>query len=235
MIRVALVEDSPQDRRLLREHLDRYAGQSGEEIRVEEFSDGLAFLERLKGNFDVIFMDVEMPHLNGIDAARRLRESDESVSLIFVTNMAQYAICGYEVNAIDYMLKPVRYANFADKMSKAVDRIRRIRDRQRLLMHTRDDMVTILAEDVNYAERDGNYIVFHTDKGDFRERGAVSDLFKRLEGLGFARCTAGCLVNLSRVSKVEKDTVVVRGIPLPLARPQKKEFRQRFLAFWGEG
>ena len=120
-------------------------------------------------------------------------------------------------------------------MSKAADRIRRIRDRQRLLMHTRDGMVTILAEDVNYAERDGNYIVFHTDKGDFRERGAVSDLFKRLEGLGFARCTAGCLVNLSRVSTVEKDTVVVRGNPLPLARPQKKEFRQRFLDFWGGG
>ena len=77
--------------------------------------------------------------------------------------------------------------------------------------------------------------MFHTGKGDFRERGAVSDLFKRLEGAGFARCTAGCLVNLSRVSRVEKDTVVVRGVSLPLARPQKKEFKQRFLAFLGGG
>ena len=232
MIRIALVDDSQQDIQRLKGYVERYAQEHNETLHVQLYPDGLEFLEHYKGAFDIIFMDVEMPHLNGIDVARKLREIDSAVALIFVTNMAQYAICGYEVNAIDYMVKPVSYFNFVDKLTKAIGTVKRNRGKQ-LLLHSGDGLVTISVEDIDYVERDGNHLVFHSAHGEFRERGAVAELAKRLEGAGFAKCTAGCLVNLSRVVKVNKDTVWVGATGLPLARPQKKEFTLKFVAHLG--
>ena len=86
---------------------------------------GDVFLEKYAGDFDVLFFDVDMPGTDGLDTARRLRRMDSEVSIIFVTNMAQYAICGYEVEALDYLLKPLSYYDFALKFQKALRRITR--------------------------------------------------------------------------------------------------------------
>lgn len=232
MIRIALVDDSQQDIQRLKEYARRYAEERGEKLNIKLYPDGLEFLEQFTGNTDIIFMDVEMPHLNGIDVARKLRETDSAVALIFVTNMAQYAICGYEVNAIDYMVKPVSYFNFVDKLTKAMGTVNRNRGKQ-LLLHCGDGLVPLPAEELEYVERDGNQLVFHSTRGEFRERGAIAAWAARLESVGFAKCTAGCLVNLSRVAKVSKDAVWVGAAQLPLARPQKKDFTTRYVSFLG--
>lgn len=235
MVRVALIDDNPQDMQTLRGHIDTYAEKTGETFSIEQFSDGLLFLDHFAGNYDVIFMDIEMPHLNGIDVARKMRQADLLVALIFVTNMAKYAVSGYEVGAIDYMVKPVSYPALRDKLSRAIASTARDRGAS-LLIHNGDAVTRLRVMDIYYLEKDKNYIVFHTEQGVFRQKGAMTEYAQQLAESGFSKCAAGCLVNLWRVKRLSKENVWVDdGTCLPIARPQRKEFTERFLSLLGGG
>mgnify|MGYP000060856764 FL=1 len=113
MIRVAIVEDDAEVQGVLQEYVRRYTRQYGTEFEVTVFADGVDILEDYRAVYDIIFLDVEMKHLDGMTTAERIRQMDADVILIFITNMAQYAIRGYSVGALDYVLKPVPYFAFA--------------------------------------------------------------------------------------------------------------------------
>ena len=119
MIRVAVVEDDAEVQGVLQEYIRRYTRQYGTEFEVSVFADGVDILEDYRAVYDVIFLDVEMKHLDGMTTAERIRQMDADVILIFITNMAQYAIRGYSVGALDYVLKPVPYFAFSEQLKKA--------------------------------------------------------------------------------------------------------------------
>ncbi len=133
MIRCAMVEDSQSDRNALKNCLQRYAKERDVEINVKEYEAPLAFLEDFEERYDVVFLDVEMPGADGVEVARALRSRRSRVALIFITNMEQYAMQGYEVQAVDYLLKPVQYASFRQRFARALDRIGQSRPDQILL------------------------------------------------------------------------------------------------------
>ena len=112
MLKIAVVEDQTEVRESLCQFIRQYAGEQGLQAEVEPFADGAVIAEGYQPGYDIIFLDVEMPRLGGFGAAERIRAVDPDVVLVFVTNMAQYAIKGYEVDALDYVLKPVSYGAF---------------------------------------------------------------------------------------------------------------------------
>lgn len=113
MLKIAVVEDQTEVRESLCQFIRQYAGEQGLQAEVEPFADGAVIAEGYQPGYDIIFLDVEMPRLGGFGAAERIRAVDPDVVLVFVTNMAQYAIKGYEVDALDYVLKPVSYGRSA--------------------------------------------------------------------------------------------------------------------------
>ena len=125
MIRIAMVEDEAAVREQLMGYVQRYTRQYGTEFSVTEFADGVDILENYRPVYDIVFLDVEMKHLDGMETARRIRALDADVVLIFITNMAQYAIKGYAVGALDYVLKPVPYFAFSQQLQKAVEKVSR--------------------------------------------------------------------------------------------------------------
>ena len=122
LIRIAIVEDEPTERDRIKVYLEEIAQEDQTQFDIEQYSSGMAFVMRGMKDYDLVLMDIDMPNLNGIETAKALRKVDQSATLIFVTNMAQYAISGYEVNAIDFILKPVNRYSFAIKIKRAISR-----------------------------------------------------------------------------------------------------------------
>lgn len=231
-MKIAVVDDSPRDLQLIKGYVERYFKEKGGDYQVWTFENGLDFLDEEKLSFDIVFMDVEMPHLNGIETARNFRKRDKMAVLVFITNMAQYAIHGYEVDAIEYMVKPVEYYNFSDKMEKALRFVKRDQEKT-LLLHGQEVTARIPVSGIYYMEKERNYILFHTKEGDFRERGSMGEMEEKLAGSGFSRCITGCLVNLRYISKMSKDAVWVGDRCLPISRSQRKQFAKDFADFLG--
>ena len=232
MIRIGLIDDDLDHLRLMKSFLTQYEKEEKVNFSMKEFNDGLNFVEDYDGNLDVIFLDIEMPHMDGMTAAKKIREKDQALGIVFVTNMAQYAIHGYEVNAIDFIVKPVSYYVFTDKLNKAI-RFSRLNMEKDFVIHTEDSIIQLTSSQIIYVEKDKNYLVFHTKQGVCRSRGTISELEQQLSREGFSECINGCLVNLKYVTKMEKDTVWVDEVPLPITRRRKKEFKEDFMKYLG--
>ena len=125
MLDVAIVEDDDIYAETLSEYLDKYSREKGEKFGVTRYSEAVSFLENYRPHFAIVLMDIELPMMNGMEAARKMREKDGNACLIFVTNMAQFACDGYGVDALDFIVKPVSYADFAMKLDRAVKRARK--------------------------------------------------------------------------------------------------------------
>lgn len=231
-MKVAFVDDDERFVNAQKEHLARAAQEIGETCEVFTFSDGLDLLEHYGGGFDILFLDVEMPHLDGLETARRVRRIDQEVCIIFMTNMARYAIQGYEVDAVDFVVKPVGYFTFLEKFKKAV-RFCSLRQNRSLVLAQEDGLVRVSFSGIYYLEKEKNYLVYHTEQGEFRERGTMADKEDVFSGGGFFKCTSGCLVNLRHVKKLTGDTVWVGDTALPVSRQQRKPFANALMNYFG--
>lgn len=120
MTHIALVEDDPGCQKQILDFLDRYSQESGEPFKVCVHEDGDSLIHSYRAQYDMLLMDIQMKFVDGMTAAREIRAQDDQVLIIFITNLAAYAIKGYEVDALDYVLKPVSYSAFAKSMGRAL-------------------------------------------------------------------------------------------------------------------
>ena len=223
MIRVAIVEDDAEVQGVLQEYVRRYTRQYGTEFEVTVFADGVDILEDYRAVYDIIFLDVEMKHLDGMTTAERIRQMDADVILIFITNMAQYAIRGYSVGALDYVLKPVPYFAFSQQLLKAVARLEK-RTKHYLTVPVEGGLRRLDTASIYYLESEGHRVHFYTDEGDFSAPGALKTFEEKLADCPFARCNSGYLVNLAQVRELRQSTVQVGPCELQVSRPKRKAF-----------
>lgn len=223
MIRVAIVEDEEAVREQLLGYVQRYTRQYGTTFEVRTFSDGVEILEGYRPVYDLILLDVEMKHLDGMATAERIRQMDADVILIFITNMAQYAIRGYSVGALDYVLKPVPYFAFSQQLLKAVTRLEK-RAKRYLTVPVEGGLRRLNTASIYYLESEGHRVHFYTDEGDFSAPGALKTFEEKLADCPFARCNSGYLVNLAQVQAVQQNTVQVGPYELQISRPKRKAF-----------
>ena len=223
MIRVAIVEDEAEIREQLMGYVQRYTRQYGTAFEVKTFADGLEILEDYRPAYDLILLDIEMKHLDGMETARRIRELDPDVMLVFITNMAQYAIKGYAVGALDYVLKPVPYFAFSQQLQKVEAQLRR-RTRHYLAVPVEGGLRRLDTSRIYYIESEGHRVHFYTEEGDFAAPGALKALEEKLADRPFARCNSGYLVNLAQVKSVQQGMVQVGPYELQVSRPKRKSF-----------
>ena len=231
-MKFAIVDDEKKATDLLEKYVKEYAEKTSVEFQSVVFHNPSDFLETYSGDYDLVFMDVEMPGLNGIETARELRRMDADVVLIFITNMAQYAIHGYEVEAIDYVLKPLSYADFSLKLQKALRYITRNQD-AKITITTKDGIVQFLVSDIHYVEVTRHYLVYHTSREAYTARGVMKDVEEQLSEHHFMRCNHGCLVNLKYVQSISGNEINVAGEHLSISRGKKADFLTAFAKYVG--
>ncbi len=234
MFHIAIVEDSLSDRNRIKELIRQYSDESGEECDVTEFSNGFVFLTEYRMIYDLVLLDVEMPGMNGMETARELRTVDPSVLLIFVTNMAQYALKGYEVDALDYVLKPLTYYAFALKLKKAQ---RTIRERSQgfLMLPFEGELRKVPVRSVLYIEVQDHKLCYHTYDGASFITGSLKAVEQELGQYHFSRCNNCYLVNLVHVRSVTQEQVWVENDALKISRPRRKQFMQELSDYYGGG
>lgn len=232
MIRIAIVEDDPVYSQRMLHMIHDYEQEAGERFQVTSFSSGLEFVENYNASYQIVFMDIEMKPMDGMQAAERIRKHDRDVIIIFVTNLAQFAVQGYKVEAMDYVLKPVNYFAFAQVLQKAVKSVRQ-KTAFYLYIVRESSMIRLDAANINYIESQGHNVIYHTAQEDYVCRDSLKNLEQKLEGRHFSRCNSGYLVNLARVERVEKNEVTVSGTVLQISRPRKKGFMEDLAKFVG--
>ena len=187
----AIIEDDPEYSRFLEECLVRYGKEHGCSFLVRAFGRAEAFLSGAQGLYDFVFMDVELGEgwMNGIEAARALRAKGSMAMLFFITNMPQYAPSGYDVDAIDYCIKPIQYRSLAVKLDKAI-RILGNRTGVPVRIRMKDGMRVISSADIRYIEVMGHDLMFHTEDEVISAYGGLKEREEDLSGQAFARCSA---------------------------------------------
>lgn len=231
-MKTAVVDDDEKDLECIASHLARFFRENSTPYEIETFASPADFLAGYRPDFDFIIFDIDMPQLNGIEAARLLREKDEHVLLMFVTNKPQYALDGYAVDAIDYVLKPVSYPDFHLKMQKVM-RFFSQNVNPRLSVSTVDGIVCLNVSDIYYIESRLHYLTYHTGRGNYKTRGKLNEIEPRLTPYHFARASVSFLVNLKHLESMDGDAITVGGDILTVSRSKKASFLSAFTKYVG--
>lgn len=230
-MRIAIVDDNKIDLEEISRVVDSAARSEGFDYKISAFSDSIKFLEEHKGEYDVLFLDIEMPHYNGMDVAKRIRQIGSDCNIIFITNMPQFAIQGYEVDAIGYIIKPARLFAVKDVLKKADRAIIRKRNSVKIVLNIKQDVIVLNSPSIYYIEAQGHDLIFHTDKGTYTCRKTLGELEEQLKGMPFVKCNRCYLVNLKHVQSISDSDVIVDGARLRISRNRKKEFFEKFMEY----
>ena len=210
---IAVVEDSAQDRAVLDSYLEKYQQEKNCHFQITHFSDGDEIALGYKGGYDLILMDIEMTFMDGMSAAEEIRRADPEVLIIFITNSPQYAIKGYAVQALDYILKPLSYYAFCQRMN-----------------HVRE----LDASDIYYVEICDHDLLFHTKQGEVHSTGSMRDVEQKLPPENFFRSSKAYLVNLEHVDGIQDEDAIVNGERVQISRAKRKAFLAALNHYMGE-
>ncbi|WP_405097244.1 LytR/AlgR family response regulator transcription factor [Oceanobacillus sp. FSL H7-0719] len=233
MIHFAIVEDEDKYKEQLIDYLRRFEEEFGERIAIKTYTDGDEILEDYQAQFDIILMDVHMRFVDGMSAAEEIRKMDTEVVIIFITNLAQYAIKGYEVDALDYILKPISYFQFSQRLHRAVERMKK-READYITVALKNGIKRFETSDIYYIESQGHNLVYVTKEGEFIAAGTMKELEKELSKFCFFRGHRGYLINLEHVEGMADSYAVVNDENLPISRTQRKAFMTALTDYWGE-
>ena len=226
---IAVVEDSAQDRAVLDSYLEKYQQEKNCHFQITHFSDG----DEIAGGYDLILMDIEMTFLDGMSAAEEIRRADPEVLIIFITNSPQYAIKGYAVQALDYILKPLSYYAFCQRMNHVRELLGR-RQKHFLTVPCAGGVQKLDVSDIYYVEICDHDLLFHTKQGEVHSTGSMRDVEQKLPPENFFRSSKAYLVNLEHVDGIQDEDAIVNGERVQISRAKRKAFLAALNHYMGE-
>ena len=225
MLNIIILEDQAEQAERLSRMLEKYAKvHDGLSYNLKVYDRSIPFITEYRCDADLIFMDIQIPDMLGMEAAKKIRQMDDRVMIIFITMLTQYAIEGYSVGAFDYVLKPVRYEEFSTKMDRACRMLAHQNTSMTLEVRTKEEIRRVNADEITFIEVSNHDVLIHTDSEIIRQWGNLKSYEEKLAPVHFVRCGASFLVNLKYVRAVNGNTVMVHGHELPISSSKRKEF-----------
>lgn len=223
MYRALSIEDDAEQFELLRANVERYAKERGVELALEWEGSAFDFVGAER-RYDLVFLDIDLPGINGLEAAAHLRSYDPDVPLVFVTNLARLATKGYEVSATGFVVKPVNYGEVRRCLDRCLAVLAR-RQTRTLAVPTEHGFRSVDHRDLAYVEVTDHVLALHLADGEvLRMRSSLAKLEASLADAAFVRVSHGCLVNVAHVSEVDgSDIHVDTGDTVYFSRSKRKD------------
>jgi len=234
MLHIAICDDEREFVSYLSELLQKYAGETGEIIKITAYYDGMELIERYNADFDLIFLDIQMKLLDGLHTAERIRQIDEKVSIIFLTTLTQYGLEGYQYRADNYIIKPMKYIRLKSEMDRFLERHRK-EENPSLVISNDTGKYKIPLKSIQYIETCRRNLMFHTEQENVICYKSMKEMERELKDKDFVRCHTSYIVNLFYVKGVKKlDIGLITGETIPLSQPKRKEFMEKLAEYWGD-
>ena len=220
--KIAICDDLAADRKYLSSLCETWSRHNRYHIQISKFTsaENFLFYYAEKKDFDILLLDIEMGAMDGVTMARKLRQDNQTVQIIFITGYADYISDGYEVDALHYLMKPIQEEKFFTVLDRAVTKL--IKNEKVLNIISQGEMIRLPICQINYAEVNSNYITIHSQQT-ITLKMTLSELEKKLDS-HFFRAGRSALVNLEKISRVTKKEIYLQDgsiIPLPRGAYEK--------------
>lgn len=233
MIEIAAVENDNIDAENLKNCLKEYfSTEYKTQYNLSLYEDAESFLEDYNDQFDLIFMDIDLKEINGINAAKTIRNRNKNVAIVFLTNLSHFAMNGWEVNALDYILKPITQYTFNLRMPKIIHYMQ-VNNEKQITISNKTMIQRLYVSDIYYIEVLKHDLIYHTKLGTFTTRGTMKAAEAEMEQYQFFKCNNCFLVNLRYVSGIKDNTVTVGSNVLTISRTRKADFINQLTDYIG--
>lgn len=214
--KIAVCDDAQADRDYLHALAARWASDRGIPVQIQEFTSAESFLFHYaeESDFDILLLDIEMDGMDGVTMAKRLRQDNDTLQIIFVTGYTDYIAEGYEVAALHYLVKPLKEEKLFSVLDRAAEKLRR--NEKVLHLESSGEMIRLPIHRIRWAEVRGNYVTIHGSP-ECTVKMSLGQLEKELDER-FLRVGRSAIVNLTQISRVTKTEIRLTGggtIPLP--------------------
>jgi DNA-binding LytR/AlgR family response regulator len=233
MFKIAVVEDDPVQTKIFSDYFRCFIEDGSAPFSTHYFADGEEIIEKMPSDYDIIFLDIKMKRMDGMTAARKIREFDKNVIIIFITNMSQYAIKGYSVGAFNFLLKPVSYFAFSEELRRSFERLEHKKSVY-ITVRVPTGLLRLDAAGILYVEVIKHKVIIHTENSTVEEYIAMKEIEAKLASGSFARCNNCYLVNLAQVKGIVDGFCLVGGEQLQISRSRKKSFMDALTAYLGD-
>lgn len=234
MLHIAICDDEQEFVTHLTKLLDKYALESGEEIKISPYYDGLDLIEKYDTTIDLIFLDIQMKLVDGLHTAERIRQMDETVGIIFLTTLTQYGLEGYKYQAANYIIKPMKYVRLKAEMDNWIQKHRK-EESPYIVVVNDSGKYKVVLKSLRYIETFNRNLLLHTESENIVCYKSMKEMERALQDKGFARCHTSYLVNLYYVKGAKKlEIELITGETLPISQPKRKEVMERLAQYWGD-
>lgn len=227
LVNIVICENDKNDQEFVKAKVVEILDDLNIEYEIKVYNSGDDLLEGYDKYTDIILLDIQMYGLDGMETARKIREFDDNVEIIFITSFVEYALEGYEVNAYRYLLKPVKDEDLRTSLINCLNDRNFVK--RSIVIKEGDTRIKISLKDIMYIEVQGNDITVHTLKDTYRTKGTMSNFETEINSDMFVRCHKSYLVNLEYIKSIKRYTsILVNDEEVPLSRNKYKEIKDRF-------
>lgn len=231
---IAVVDDEE----IIRQQIHGFINRQEPDFHISDFATGEELLAAER-EFDIVFLDIQMEGMGGIEAARILRRQDEDAVLIFITGMKEYVFEAFDVSAFHYLVKPIEEKKFMEVLGRAVTEAgkRKGRKEKQIFIRTKNQGYTLNLSSILYIESRGKKVGIHTtDTEEIIEAYATMDELEGQLGSSFYRCHRGYLVNMAHIARYDNDSILLSGGgKVYLTRKKHNEFVKAYMWYLQNG
>lgn len=232
-INIAICDDEKVQVELLEKYVKSWAEKNNVIANIEAFYSGEAFefSWSMDKKYDILLLDIEMAELNGVELAKKIRKEDDLLNIIFITAIPDYIGEGYNVDAINYLLKPISEIRLYECLDKAMEKMPK--EEKAILIDVEGEIVRIKQDNIIYIEAFSHYIDVNTIDEKYSTRKNIGVIERELEEISFIRCHRSYIVGLRHIKKIGKTNIELdNGDIIPVSRREYSNTNKAFIRYF---